>query len=82
MRSPVDVVVGDLSGTGMVDSAAHIPGHVAAKTTQLKEETYVLHLNGDLFFLFAVEVFGAFHPSSFAPLILWLSRIAPSSQFL
>ncbi|CAM6100029.1 unnamed protein product [Calypogeia fissa] len=43
----------------MVSLAIHIPGHVA----RLKEEAYVISNLGDLFYPFAVEVFGAFHPA-------------------
>ncbi|CAM6103221.1 unnamed protein product [Calypogeia fissa] len=43
----------------MVFSAAHIPGHAA----RLKEEVYAIRHPGDLFYPFAVEVFGALHPA-------------------
>ncbi|CAM6098812.1 unnamed protein product [Calypogeia fissa] len=43
----------------MVSTAAHIPGHAA----WLKEEAYAVRHSGDLFYPFAVEVFGALHPA-------------------
>ncbi|CAM6108443.1 unnamed protein product [Calypogeia fissa] len=47
----------------MVSSAAHIPGHAASHAAQLKEEAYAIRHPGDLFYPFAVEVFGALHPT-------------------
>ncbi|CAM6099975.1 unnamed protein product [Calypogeia fissa] len=41
----------------MVSSAVHVPGHAA----WLKEEAYAIRHPGDLFYPFAVEVFGALH---------------------
>ncbi|CAM6097416.1 unnamed protein product [Calypogeia fissa] len=46
----------------MVSSAAHIPGHAASHAARLKEEAYAIRHNGDLFYPFVVEVFGALHP--------------------
>ncbi|CAM6086448.1 unnamed protein product [Calypogeia fissa] len=43
----------------MVSSAAHISGHAA----RLKEEAYAARHPGDLFYPFAIEVFGALHPA-------------------
>ncbi|CAM6119216.1 unnamed protein product [Calypogeia fissa] len=37
--------------------------HVAFYAARLKEEEYVIHHHGDLFYPFVVEVFGAFHPA-------------------
>ncbi|CAM6121883.1 unnamed protein product [Calypogeia fissa] len=45
----------------MVSSAAHIPGHAASHAAQLKEEAYAVRHSGDLFYPFAVEMFGALH---------------------
>ncbi|CAM6085539.1 unnamed protein product [Calypogeia fissa] len=45
----------------MVASAAHIPGHAASHAARLKEEAYAVCHSGDLFYPFAVEVFGALH---------------------
>ncbi|CAM6121805.1 unnamed protein product [Calypogeia fissa] len=45
----------------MVASAAHIPGHAASHSARLKEEAYVVRHSGDLFYPFAVEVFGTLH---------------------
>ncbi|CAM6088823.1 unnamed protein product [Calypogeia fissa] len=45
----------------MVSSVAHIPGHVASHSAWLKEEAYAIRHNGDLFYPFAVEAFGALH---------------------
>ncbi|CAM6093400.1 unnamed protein product [Calypogeia fissa] len=45
----------------MVSSAAHIPGHAASHAARLKEEAYAICHPGDLFYPFAVEVFGALH---------------------
>ncbi|CAM6102822.1 unnamed protein product [Calypogeia fissa] len=45
----------------MVSSAAHIPGHAASHAARLKEEAYAVRHSGDLFYPFAVEVFGALH---------------------
>ncbi|CAM6103476.1 unnamed protein product [Calypogeia fissa] len=47
----------------MVSSAAHIPGHAASHATRLKEEAYAVCHSGDLFYPFAVEVFGVLHPA-------------------
>ncbi|CAM6116113.1 unnamed protein product [Calypogeia fissa] len=46
----------------MVSSAAHIPGHAAAHAARLKE-VYAIRHPSDLFYPFAVEVFGALHPA-------------------
>ncbi|CAM6089160.1 unnamed protein product [Calypogeia fissa] len=56
-----DVVVMDPTGASMVSSAAHIPGHATSHAARLKEEVYVVRHSGDLFYPFAVEVFGALH---------------------
>ncbi|CAM6087201.1 unnamed protein product [Calypogeia fissa] len=45
----------------MVSSATHIPGHAASHAARLKEEAYAVRHSGDLFYPFAVEVFGALH---------------------
>ncbi|CAM6127893.1 unnamed protein product [Calypogeia fissa] len=45
----------------MVLSAAHIPGHMASHAARLKEEAYAVRPSGDLFYHFAIEVFGALH---------------------
>ncbi|CAM6126357.1 unnamed protein product [Calypogeia fissa] len=47
----------------MVSSAAHFPGHAASHAARLKEEAYAVRHSGDLFYPFAVEVFGALHPA-------------------
>ncbi|CAM6103970.1 unnamed protein product [Calypogeia fissa] len=47
----------------MVSSAAHIPGHAASHATWVKEEAYAIRHSEDLFYPFAVEVFGALHPA-------------------
>ncbi|CAM6092939.1 unnamed protein product [Calypogeia fissa] len=47
----------------MVYSAAHIPGHATSHVAWLKEEAYAIRHPGDLFYPFAVEVFGALHPT-------------------
>ncbi|CAM6129764.1 unnamed protein product [Calypogeia fissa] len=51
----------------MVSSAAHILGHAtshaAPHAARLKEEAYAIRYHGDLFYPFAVEVFGAIHPA-------------------
>ncbi|CAM6121863.1 unnamed protein product [Calypogeia fissa] len=49
----------DPMGASMGFSAAHIPGYAA----WLKEEAYAVRHSGDLFYPFAVEVFGALHPA-------------------
>ncbi|CAM6102357.1 unnamed protein product [Calypogeia fissa] len=61
VRALADVVVADPTGASMVSSAAHIPGHATSHTARLKEETYAVRHGGDLFYPFAVEVFGALH---------------------
>ncbi|CAM6129262.1 unnamed protein product [Calypogeia fissa] len=45
----------------MVSLAAHISGHAASHAARLKEEAYATRHLGDLFYPFAVEVFGALH---------------------
>ncbi|CAM6127476.1 unnamed protein product [Calypogeia fissa] len=45
----------------MVSSAAHIPGLAASHAARLKEEAYAVRHHRDLFYPFAVEVFGALH---------------------
>ncbi|CAM6103044.1 unnamed protein product [Calypogeia fissa] len=45
----------------MVSLAAHIPGHTASHAAQLKEEAYAVRHSSDLFYPFAIEVFGALH---------------------
>ncbi|CAM6105999.1 unnamed protein product [Calypogeia fissa] len=45
----------------MVSSATHIPGHAASHLARLKEEAYAIRHPGDLFYPFAIEVFGALH---------------------
>ncbi|CAM6129749.1 unnamed protein product [Calypogeia fissa] len=62
VRALADVVVADPIGANMVSSAAHIPGHAASHAAWLKEEAYAIRHHGDLFYPFAVEVFGALHP--------------------
>ncbi|CAM6127371.1 unnamed protein product [Calypogeia fissa] len=47
----------------MVSSAAHISGHAASHAARLKEEAYAIRHPGDLFYPFAIEVFGALHPA-------------------
>ncbi|CAM6083714.1 unnamed protein product [Calypogeia fissa] len=47
----------------MVSSMAHISGHAVSHTARLKEEAYVIRHPGDLFYPFAIEVFGALHPA-------------------
>ncbi|CAM6128877.1 unnamed protein product [Calypogeia fissa] len=47
----------------MVSSAAHIPGHAASHAARLKEEAYVIRHPENLFYPFAVEVFGSLHPA-------------------
>ncbi|CAM6105572.1 unnamed protein product [Calypogeia fissa] len=61
VRALADMVVADLMGVSMVLSAAHIPGHAASHAPRLKEEAYVVHHGGDLFYPFVIEVFGALH---------------------
>ncbi|CAM6128808.1 unnamed protein product [Calypogeia fissa] len=56
-----NVVVADPMGASTVSSATHIPGHVASHMAQLKEKAYAVHRSGDLFYPFAIEVFGALH---------------------
>ncbi|CAM6100549.1 unnamed protein product [Calypogeia fissa] len=63
VRSLADMVVADPTGASMVSSAAHIPGHAASHVARLKEEAYAIRHPGDLFYPFAVEVFGALHPA-------------------
>ncbi|CAM6084934.1 unnamed protein product [Calypogeia fissa] len=55
------MVVVDPTGASMVSSATHISGHVASHVARLKEEAYAVRHSGDLFYSFALEVFGAFH---------------------
>ncbi|CAM6101852.1 unnamed protein product [Calypogeia fissa] len=45
----------------MVSSAAHILEHAASHAARLKEEAYAVRHSRDLFYPFAVEVFGASH---------------------
>ncbi|CAM6095445.1 unnamed protein product [Calypogeia fissa] len=47
----------------MVSLTAHIPGHAASHAARLKEEAYAIRHHRDLFYLFAVEVFGVLHPA-------------------
>ncbi|CAM6125371.1 unnamed protein product [Calypogeia fissa] len=47
----------------MVSLAAHISGYAASHAARLKEEAYAIRHPGDLFYPFAIEVFGALHPS-------------------
>ncbi|CAM6128572.1 unnamed protein product [Calypogeia fissa] len=63
MQSFVDMVVADPTGASMFSSAAHIPKHAASHAARLKEEAYAIHHPWDLFYPFAVEVFGALHPA-------------------
>ncbi|CAM6117876.1 unnamed protein product [Calypogeia fissa] len=56
-----DVVVADPMGASMVLSAAHILGHGVSHAAWLKEEVYVVCYSMDLFYPFAIEVFGALH---------------------
>ncbi|CAM6090666.1 unnamed protein product [Calypogeia fissa] len=51
-------MVTDPSITCMFYSAAHIPGHAASHAARLKEEAYAVCHHGDLFYPFAVKVFG------------------------
>ncbi|CAM6087710.1 unnamed protein product [Calypogeia fissa] len=46
----------------MVSSVAHISGHAASHAARLKEEAYAIRHPGDLFYPFAIEVFGVLHP--------------------
>ncbi|CAM6084321.1 unnamed protein product [Calypogeia fissa] len=61
VRALANVVVVDPMGASMVASAAHNRGHAAFHTAQLKEEAYAVRHSRDLFYPFAVEVFGALH---------------------
>ncbi|CAM6108831.1 unnamed protein product [Calypogeia fissa] len=61
VRSLADVVVADPTRASMVSSIGHIPGHAASHAARLKEEPYAIRHPGDLFYPFAVEVFGALH---------------------
>ncbi|CAM6096596.1 unnamed protein product [Calypogeia fissa] len=45
----------------MVSLAAHILGHAASHAARLKEEAYAIRHPEDLFYPFAVEVFGVLH---------------------
>ncbi|CAM6086617.1 unnamed protein product [Calypogeia fissa] len=63
VRALVDVVVAYPTGASMVSSAAHIPEHASSHAARLKEEAYAVRHSGDLFYPFAVEVFGALHPA-------------------
>ncbi|CAM6127160.1 unnamed protein product [Calypogeia fissa] len=45
----------------MVSLAAHIPGHAASHVARLKEEAYAVRHSRELFYPFALEVFGALH---------------------
>ncbi|CAM6121060.1 unnamed protein product [Calypogeia fissa] len=47
----------------MVSLAAHISGHAASHAARLKEEAYAIRHPGDLFYPFAIGVFGALHPA-------------------
>ncbi|CAM6086067.1 unnamed protein product [Calypogeia fissa] len=47
----------------MVSSASHIPGYEAFHAALLKEEVYAICHSRDLFYPFAVEVFGVLHPA-------------------
>ncbi|CAM6129870.1 unnamed protein product [Calypogeia fissa] len=67
VRALADVVVADPTGASMVSSAAHIPGHAASHAAQLKEQAYAICHPGDLFYPFAVEVFGMLHPALARP---------------
>ncbi|CAM6124290.1 unnamed protein product [Calypogeia fissa] len=62
-------------GASMVSSIAHIPGHAASHVARLKEEVYVIRHPGDLFYPFAVGVFGALHPG--LDQFLWSSAAVP-----
>ncbi|CAM6107375.1 unnamed protein product [Calypogeia fissa] len=66
VQSLADVVVADPTGASMVSSAAHISGHAASH--------YAICHHGDLFYPFAIEVFGALHPA--------LDQFLPSSAAL
>ncbi|CAM6094730.1 unnamed protein product [Calypogeia fissa] len=55
------VVVVDPTRASMVSSATHIPGHAASHMARLKENAYAIRHSGDLFYPFAIEVFGALH---------------------
>ncbi|CAM6108781.1 unnamed protein product [Calypogeia fissa] len=61
VQTLVDVVVPDPMGASIVSLAAHIFGHVAAHAVGLKEEVYAICHVEDLFYPFAVEVFGVLH---------------------
>ncbi|CAM6105100.1 unnamed protein product [Calypogeia fissa] len=83
VRALVDVVVADPRGASMVLSAAHIPGHAASHAARLKEEAYVVHHSRDLFYPFALEIFGCFTRPwicSFDPrqLFVWSGGRTPS----
>lgn len=41
--------------------AAHVPGHATACTARLKDNAFVVSYRRDLFYLFALEVYGALH---------------------
>ncbi|CAM6098704.1 unnamed protein product [Calypogeia fissa] len=71
----------------MVASTAHIPRHATSHAARLKEESYAVRHSEDLFYPFAVEVFGALHPaldrflrSTTALCVEW--RRTPRSQWL
>ncbi|CAM6086605.1 unnamed protein product [Calypogeia fissa] len=61
VRPLADVVVANPTGASMVSVATHIPGHAASHAARLKEEAYAIRHSEDLFYPFALEVFGALH---------------------
>ncbi|CAM6107165.1 unnamed protein product [Calypogeia fissa] len=63
VRALADMVVMDPTGASMVSSAAHITGHATSHVARLKEEAYAIRHPRDLFYPFAIEVFGALHPT-------------------
>ncbi|CAM6101217.1 unnamed protein product [Calypogeia fissa] len=63
VQALADVVMADPMRASKVSLVAHIPGHAASHTARLKEEAYVIRHHGDLFYPFAVEVFGVLHPA-------------------
>ncbi|CAM6093360.1 unnamed protein product [Calypogeia fissa] len=55
------MVVADPTGASMVSSAAHILGHAASHAARHTEEAYAVLHSKNLFYPFAIEVFGALH---------------------
>lgn len=61
VRSLADVLV-DPTSVGMINSTTYISSHGTKKATRLKEEACGVYFSTDLFFLFALKVFGVLHP--------------------